>query len=124
MYTITSFKCYRIYKSITKRYMHTQAIAVYLAITNFYLIAAVWWFVCKVNLQKETFNLHRYKIATGGQYFFKCGFFLHSIPVATAFVTINSKTSHVDNNPTFFMAYLFFYKIMKGFSQPFSKAFF
>ena len=51
------------------------------------------------------------------------GFFLYSISVATAFVAINSKTSQVDENPTFFMAYLFFYKKMKEFSQPFFKAF-
>ena len=33
--------------------MYTQAIAVYLAITDFELIAAVPWFVCKVSLKKN-----------------------------------------------------------------------
>ena len=75
--------------------MHTQAIAVYLAITDFLFIAAVSWFVCKVNL--KLLNLSIYE--TEDEIFPSFNHCCHRV----TFVTINSKTSQVDKNPRFFM---------------------
>ena len=100
--------------------MHTQAIGDCVFGDHGFiliLIAAVRWFVCKVSLQKNIESIYRYKIATGRRYFLSVTSFDHC--VATAFVAINSKTSQVDENPSFLMAYIFFYKKIKGIFKAF-----
>ena len=89
----------------------------YLAITDFCLIAEV---VClQSKSTKKTLNLYIWiQNRDRRMRFFRCGFFLQSITVGTAFVAINSKASQVDENPRYIVTYLSFH-IFHVFSRPF-----
>ena len=93
--------------------MHTQAVAVYLEITDFELIAAVSWFVCKVSLKKKHW-IFRCKIVTGRDILSVAFSFVQSLLPLSDVCRDQQRNITGWWKARFFMGYLSFYKKNEG----------